>query len=394
MNKKISLSLTISLMALTAAVTFIITLSFSAAQFNAKISDVSRLSEKYQRLDELDAKVREKYYKDVPEDEVLEELLAGYVKGLGDPYSTYYNSDNYQKYEDHNAGVYTGIGITISQMENGDAEIVAVAENGPAAQAGIEAGDYLVAVEGVSVKDDYAEATDRISGENGTAVSITIRKHDSGIEQTLSLTRSKIDETTVTGEMLEHRIGYIRISKFRTVSVEQFSNILNDLIAQGAQAFIFDVRSNGGGMLSALEKMADPLLPEGELAFSYDKEGNASPIIKSDAKQMKMPYAVLVNGGSASAAELFACLMRDYADAVLVGEKTYGKGVMQTTYALSEGAVTLTTATYATGKTPCYHGIGLEPDIVCTPDPESQDDTQLVAAIETLTQQLESKDAA
>ena len=167
------------------------------------------------------------------------------------------------------------------------------------------------------------------------------------------------------------------------MTVSQFENARQDLLKQGAKAFIFDVRNNGGGLLSALEKMVDPLLPEGELAFSYDRDGNASTILTSDSHCEKMPYVILVNGGTASASELFACVLRDYADAVLVGEKTFGKGIMQSTFELSGGGITLTTATYATGKTPCYHEIGLEPDVLALPDPEADKDPQIAAAIET-----------
>ena len=395
MNKKISLSMTISLMALTAALTFILTLSFSQRKFNEKISEVDRLSGKYQLLDELDAKVQEEYYQDVPEDDVISGMLAGYVSGLGDKYSTYRSAEQFAAYEDNNAGVYTGIGISVIRLDSGEAEIVSVTENGSAEKAGIQAGDILVAVEDVLVAENYSDAIALIDGDVGTTVSLRIRKADSGNEQTLSVMRAKIDETTVHYEMLDRHIGYIQITKFRSVSVTQFSNALNDLLGQGAVGFVFDVRNNGGGVLSALEEMVDPLLPEGDLAFAYDKHGNATTILTSDAEQLEIPMVILVNGNSASAAELFACVLRDYAGAELVGEKTFGKGIMQTTFALSSGAVTLTTATYETGITPCYHGIGLEPDVLSVPETDAETDTQLEDAVETLLLQLSaSEDAA
>ncbi len=392
MNKKISLSLTISLLALTAAVTFILTLSFSQKKFNEKISEVDRLSDKYQLLNELDEKVQEAYYQDVPEDDVINGMLSGYISGLGDRYSTYRSASEYAAYEDNNAGVYTGIGISVIQTENGEAEVVSVTENGSAEKAGIEIGDILVAVEDLLLTDHYSEAISMIDGEVGTPVSLRIRKANSGNEQTYSVVRARIDETTVRYEMLDHRIGYIQITKFRSVSVTQFSNALNDLLGQGADGFIFDVRNNGGGVLSALEQMVDPLLPEGDLAFAYDKNGNATTILKSDAEQLEIPIVILVNGNSASASELFACVLRDYAGALLVGEKTFGKGIMQTTFALSSGAVTLTTATYETGITPCYHGIGLEPDVLSVPESDAETDTQLEDAVETMLDRLSASE--
>ena len=381
--KKISVGTVVSLMTLTAAATFVITLSASEKAFNKRITEIDRLADKYQRLDELDAKVRETFYKDVPESDVLEGMLEGYVSGLGDRYSVYRSNEELTAYQDNNSGVYTGIGISIKKTDEGFAEIVDVTPDGPAEKKGIEVGDLLLEVEGISLKASYNEAVDLISGEVGTSVSLRIRKHDSDTEKKISLMRAQIDEVTVQSALLPDQIGYIYIGKFRSVTVSQFENARQDLLKQGAKAFIFDVRNNGGGLLSALERMVDPLLPEGELAFSYDRDGNASTILTSDSHCEQMPYVILVNGGTASASELFACVLRDYADAVLVGEKTFGKGIMQSTFELSGGGITLTTATYATGKTPCYHEIGLEPDVLALPDPEADKDPQIAAAIET-----------
>ena len=380
---KISLGTVITLVTLTAAATFVITLSASEKAFNRKITEIDRLAEKYERLDELDAKVRDVFYKEVPEDDVLEGMLEGYVSGLGDRYSVYRSNEALTAYHDNNSGIYTGIGISIRKTEDGFAEIANVTENGPAEKKGIEVGDILLEVEGISLKASYDEAVDRISGEVGTSVSLLIRKHDSDTEKKITLVRAQIDEITVQSACLPDHIGYIYISKFRSVTVSQFENARQELLKQGVKAFIFDVRNNGGGVLSALERLSDPLLPEGELAFSYDRDGNADTILKSDSHFEQMPYVVLVNGGTASASELFACVLRDYADAVLVGEKTFGKGIMQTTFDLSGGGVTLTTATYATGKTPCYHEIGLEPDVLVVYDENAEKDNQLEAAIES-----------
>ena len=384
MNKKISLSMAVSLMALTAAVTFILTLSFSRKQFNSQITEIDRLSEKYERLDELDALVRKEYYTEIPDDGVTDGMLNGYIQGLGDPYSTFRSASELVSYENNSTGIYSGIGITVRTSEQGEVVIVSVTENGSAQSAGLEAGDTLLYVNNISVKEHPDEALKQFAGDIGSKVNVRVRKVYTTDERDYTVTIMQLSETTVFSEMLEHHIGYISVRKFRTVTVEQFDAALHDLLSRGAKGFIFDVRNNSGGMISALESMADPLLPEGELAFSYNKAGDAETIIRSDAKSLDMPYVVLVNGGTASASELFACLLRDYAGAKLVGEKTYGKGIMQTTYALSSGGVTLTTSTYATGKTPCYHGIGLEPDVLSVPDSESETDTQLADAQKTL----------
>lgn len=394
MSKKVRLGTVCSLMALTAAATFAITLSLSRKQFNEQVTEIDRLSEKYGRLDELDAKVRAEFYKEVPEEDVLDGLLAGYVNGLGDRYSSYRSAEALTDYQDNNAGVYVGIGISILRNEDGYATIVSVNEGGSAEKAGIEAGDLLIEVEGISVKESYAEAIKKINGEVGTSVSLRIRRHSTGKEQKLSVMRAKLDEKTVFSEMCDNNIGYIAITKFRSVTVEQFRAARESLLNEGAKGFIFDVRNNGGGLVSAVEQLADPMLPEGELAFSYDRSGEASPIIKSDKECELMPYAILVNGNTASAAELFACLMRDYSGAVLVGEQTFGKGIMQTTFPLSSGGVTLTTATYSTGKSPCYHEIGLTPDIPAELPEDATEDTQRNAAEEALIKMLAEDNAA
>ena len=371
-------------MALTAAVTFILTLSFTRKAFNDKLTEVDRLSEKYSRLNELDMKVQEEFYKDVPNEDVIDGMLTGYISGLGDPYSVYRSAKELSDYQDNNAGVYTGIGIVIQLQENGDVKVLSVTEGGSAEKAGIEADDLLLSVEGVSVYDDYKGAIDKIAGDVGTSVSLRIKKSKTGKELPLSVKRAQLDEITVTSEMLEDNIGYIRIAKFRSVTSEQFEEARQRLLKEGAKGFIFDVRDNGGGVVAALERLADPILPEGDLAFSYSKNGESNVILKSDKNYEAMPYVVLVNGKTASASELFACVLRDYADAVIVGEKTFGKGIMQTTFPLSSGGVTLTTATYKTGKSECYHGIGLEPDVLSELDEDAETDTQLDDAIKTI----------
>ena len=295
------------------------------------------------------------------------------------------SAQGYTENQDQTAGVYTGIGITVTQSEHNEISVVEVAEDGPADKAGIVPNDCIVMVDDLRVSDDYNAASSAIAGEAGTYVKLQIRGAGSDVLRTISVKRAVIDEKTVTYKMLENHIGYIRITKFRSVSVSQFENALSDLQGKGAVGFIFDVRNNGGGLLSALEQMADPLLPEGEIAYATYKDGHRDVILKSDAKMLDMPYVILVNENTASASELFACALRDYAGAVLVGEKTFGKGIMQTTFPLSDGSgVTLTVATYETGKTPCYHEIGLAPDVPSVLDTETEDDSQLADAIKTM----------
>ncbi len=389
MNRKVSLSFTLSLAALVAAITFILTMAASMKIFNQKISEVDRLAEKYQRLEQLDAEVRNYYYTDIDENEIMNGILKGYVNGLGDPYSEYLTPEELSADHTENAGQYVGIGITVTQNENQEIEIIEVFDGGGAQDCGILPGDVILQVEDILASENYDGALDAITGEEGTSVKLTLRRPDQ-TEFTVSVERRKVDENTIYYEMLENGMGYIRIKKFRTVTVKQFQDALSNLRTDGAKGFIFDVRNNGGGMLDALEKILDPLLPEGDIAFSYDKNGNASPILQSDSEQLQLPFVVLTNQNTASAAELFACSLRDYADAILVGEKTFGKGIMQSTFSLSDGGgLTITTATYATGETECYHGIGITPDVLSIYDPQSDTDSQLEDAKDALRDQMQ-----
>jgi len=394
MKKQISLSTAIAIAVLTATVTFILTLIFSRVVFHRELAQIEKLGDKFERLNELDETVEREFYTDIPEDDVIDGMLAGYISGLGDQYSVYRSEKELSAYHDTTAGIYTGIGISVQMQDDKRILITSVTEGGSAEQAGIQAGDYLLEVEGIDASEHYEDAINAVKGEADTYVQLRIKKGDSGIEQSLSVKRAHIDEITVYSEMLENQIGYIRISKFRTVSAEQFESARQELLDQGAKGFIFDVRNNGGGVLSALEKMVDPMLPEGDLAFAYDKAGNATTILHSDKNEMQMPYIVLVNGSSASASELFACVMRDYAGAKLVGTQTFGKGIMQTTFQLSGGGVTLTTATYATGKTPCYHGVGLTPDIISELAEDAKEDTQLQDALAEMNKMTAANAAA
>ena len=272
MKKQISLGLAFSLIALTASVTFILTLSFSRTVFHKELSELEQMADKYDRLKELDQTVQREFYTDVPEDDVIDGMLAGYISGLGDQYSVYRSEKELTAYHDTTAGVYVGIGITVQKQDDNSILITSVTEGGSAEKAGIKAGDFLLEVEGINATEHYEEAVKAVAGEVDTYVSLRIKRGDTGIEQSLSVKRAHLDEITVHSKMLDNQIGYIRISKFRTVTAEQFETARKELLNEGAKGFIFDVRSNGGGVLSALEKMVDPILPEGELAFAYNKK--------------------------------------------------------------------------------------------------------------------------
>ncbi|MBR3631238.1 MAG: S41 family peptidase, partial [Oscillospiraceae bacterium] len=340
----------------------------------------------------LDAVVREKFYtKDIDEEQLMDGILKGYVAGLGDPYSKYLSAQEYEALMTKEAGQSSGIGISVILDEDGNILIKKVEDDAPAQEAGLEPGDVITAVNGESVKEvGYEVAVENIRGEEGTDVQLTFLRN--GLERKINVTRRSYDVSTVSYQMLDGQIGYIRITNFRDNTPEQFQEALDSLLGSGARYLLFDVRGNGGGLLKALEKMLDPLLPEGVIATATYQDGKTETVVYSDAAEIDLPMAVLVNGGTASAAELFSASLRDFGKARLVGTNTYGKGVMQVSSRLEDGGgLTLTVATYQTTLSDCYQGVGLKPDVEVEAgeeaDPDAVDretDPQLAAAIDML----------
>ncbi len=372
--KKINLLTSAGITALLCAVTFTGTVFFMQHQFR-------KTESKFQRLQDLDNYIQKNFYTYPDETALMDSMLKGYVEGLNDRYSQYLTAEEYDALMTKESGRSVGIGVTVFQNEAGFPEIMEVQENSPAEEAGLANGDIIIAADAQNVSDiGYLEAINKIRGEEGTSVNLRIKRQDDS-EQDFTIIRRTFDLVTVQSEMLENHIGYLKITSFRENTADQFDKKLNALLNQGADALIFDVRDNGGGLLSALEKMLDPLLPEGEIATAAYHGGVTETIMTSDSNELVMPMAVLVNGNSASAAELFSASLRDFRQAKLVGTQTFGKGVMQVTTRMPDGGgLTLTVATYQTSVSECYHGIGLTPDLIIE-DTGDGTDPQLNAAI-------------
>lgn len=344
------------------------------------------------RLAELSEYVDENYYQETDEDTLMDGALKGYVAGLGDPYSVFLTEDEYGGWKEKESGTAVGIGVTVQSAEEG-LYIVEVTSGSPAETAGIQAGDTITAVDGELVTDlGYNEAVAHVKGEIGTDVVLTVQRE--GEELEITVTRGEIVTISAEGQMLDENIGYVHISAFRENTFDQYSKVLNELLEAGAEGIIFDVRNNGGGLLSALEDVLDPLLPEGNIAIASYGDGTVKTIVESDSEELDIPMIVLVNGGTASAGELFAASLRDFGKASLVGETTFGKGIMQDTRTVAGGAVTLTVAAYQTVKGECYHEIGVTPDteiilpeeyVVDFKNPDTKGDVQLAEAYETIT---------
>lgn len=346
----------------------------------------SRLGETSKLL-ELEDYINENYYTDADNESAAVGALKGYVTGLGDPYSQYRTAEEYNSWQEKESGTMVGIGVTVQADDKG-LYITDVEEGYPADKSGLKSGDIITAVEGENViETGYDKAVESVKGEEGTIVSLTILRKDK--EMNINVLRSEINIATAKGYMLENDIGYIRISAFRQNTDEQFLEALSQLTSKGAKGIIFDLRDNGGGMLSALQNILDPLLPEGNIATANYGNGEVKNIVVSKKGELDLPMAVLVNENTASAAELFSASLSDFGKAVLVGKNTFGKGVMQNTTEVAGGALTLTVATYQTVRGECYHGKGIAPDYdVTLPDdyavnydrPDTEKDLQLAQA--------------
>lgn len=387
MNKKISLGLAISLIAIASAVTFILTSFFSLQSFNKKVVDVNEKSKKYNSLQLLDTFIRDNYYGDINEAELNDGILKGYVEGLGDPYSRYLSEEEYIDEQSENAGEIIGLGLTLAEDESGYIRIDQVLENSPAAEVGIVAGDVITHIDGTDVTETgFDNAVETLKGSEGTSVKLTVR-HD-GVDTDYDFTRRSIEVTSVTGNLIDGYIGYIKIDGFKENTSEQFVEILQRLTSNGAKALVFDLRDNPGGLVTSLEECLDPLLPEGKIAEADYRDGHSETLVYSDSSELDLPMVVIVNGDTASAAELFAASLRDFGKAKLIGEQTYGKGVMQSTTEFeSGGAVVLTVAEYRTVKSKCYDGVGLAPDYPIQNEDESVD-SQLEKAFDIVDMEL------
>lgn len=384
MNKKISLGLAISLIAIASAVTFILTSFFSLQSFNNMVKDVNEKAKKYGSLQTLDGFVREHYYGDIDEDNLSDGILKGYVSGLGDKYSRYLTPEEYQEEVSSESGKLVGLGLTLTQDESGYIRIVEIMADSPVSDAGVHAGDIITSVEGNDVLIEGFDASiDALMGQEGTSITLTIRRD--GIDKDYVFTRRSMEVKSVEGEMLKGYIGYIKITGFKQNTSEQFISELEKLRSNGAKGFVFDVRDNPGGLVTSLEECVDPLLPEGVIATSEYLDGHSDTLVYSDESEIDLPMVVIVNKKTASAGELFAASLKDFGKAQLVGTQTYGKGVMQETSRFDDGsAVVLTVAKYKTANSECYDGVGITPEVIIDDDAETEADEQLEKAIETV----------
>ncbi len=402
MKRKLPFSACLVLMLITALLTYQVVTVADEAKYNKIIGEFTFSPADDPKLDEIKKIVESDYVNEIDEEYLTTSLVYGYVFGLKDPHAAYYTKEQYTEKISELNGNLTGIGIRVflQELDEETDQIVIfeVMEGSPAEGAGIKAGDIIYSVDGVLYSElGYEETVNRIIGDAGTSVTFEVMRNKRVKEFTIErklfesqLVSYKISDTNAN-------VGYIRIYEFGTSAVAQFKRAVESLKTQGATKLVFDVRNNPGGELTTITSILDYLLPEGPIITMTDKSGE-STVYSSDKNEVALPMAVLANGSTASAAELFTASLVDYDKAIFVGNKTYGKGTVQTTYELSDkSAVKFSTQHYLPPSGISFDGIGLYPtegyDITLSEEEQrnfyllsEEEDPQLMAAINYLIQ--------
>lgn len=372
--------------------------SFGIAQY--AIGKISRkneesISEKYSSDDKMsliNGLVESYYTGDVDDEDLKEGIYKGYIEALGDPYSVYYDEEETKSLMESTSGEYSGVGAVLSQeKETGIITVVQVYDGSPAEKAGIQANDLIYKVNDEEVTGiELSKVVSNIRGEEGTTVDITVLRGEDMEEVSVTATRRVIEVETVEYEMKQDHTGYIRVTEFDSITYEQYKEALESLEKQGVERLVVDLRSNPGGNLDTVVDILDLMLPEGTVVSMKDKQGKETVFDSDEENQFEKPVAVLVNGYSASASEIFAGAMQDYKQGTIVGTQTYGKGVVQKLFDLKDGTcLKLTIAEYFTPSGRSINGEGVTPDVVVEYEPDEQNpeyDNQLQKAIEVVSQ--------
>ncbi len=350
------------------------------------VSSPSDLSS-YKKITEIVSIIEKNYMGDIDEELMADYMYLGLVSGLDDKYSTYYTKEEYEQITTKQQGNYTGIGVTISvRTDDGAIEILEVTEDGPADEAGVLAGDVILAVNGKEVSGmTSSEVSSIISGAESDDIVLKLYREDTDEELEITVTRGLIESVIVWGGVINDNIGYIAIDSFTAVTATQFTQLLEELYEYDIEGLILDLRDNSGGLVSAACDMLREFIPEGVLVYTEDKNGSRSEYTSESGNEIELPVVVIVNEYTASASEIMVGALQDYGVAVVVGAQTFGKGIIQDVFKLSDGSVIrLTVSHYYTPNGNNIHGVGVTPDIEVEYNTDDGTDSQLEAAIEAL----------
>ena len=368
MSKKISLGVAATIAIIAMAVTFSLTMVVSMKMFNTTVSSVKNKEHQYNKLSEIDRFVRAGEYFTIDEDTLNDRLAAGYMNGINDKYAVYYTAKEYSEKQSVEKGTLTGIGVAVvNDTSSGYARIIRLYDNSPAAEAGMQVGGFITAINDESTRNitSTARLTSKLLGEEGTTTTITYLTPDRQ-EQQLNLVHSNYKTPSIyTHQMVADTCGYIRIDAFTSGTASEFKAAVDELLQQGANSLVFDLRDNTGENLNAALVAADYCVPSGEIAKQQDRDGNVTVLRMSDETEINVPIVCLVNGSTAGSAELFANALRKMAGATLVGTKTAGKGVvLSDAQSFSDGsAAYITVGLLLDNEDQTWNEEGLRPDI-------------------------------
>ena len=368
MSKKISLGVAATIAIIAMAVTFSLTMVVSMKMFNTTVSSVKNKERQYNKLSEIDRCVRAGEYFTIDEDTLNDRLAAGYMNGINDKYAVYYTAKEYSEKQSVEKGTLTGIGVAVvNDTSSGYARIIRLYDNSPAAEAGMQVGGFITAINDESTRNitSTARLTSKLLGEEGTTTTITYLTPDRQ-EQQLNLVHSNYKTPSIyTCQMVADTCGYIRIDAFTSGTASEFKAAVDELLQQGANSLVFDLRDNTGENLNAALVAADYCVPSGEIAKQQDRDGNVTVLRMSDETEINVPIVCLVNVSTAGSAELFANALRKMAGATLVGTKTAGKGVvLSDAQSFSDGsAAYITVGLLLDNEDQTWNEEGLRPDI-------------------------------
>ena len=368
MSKKISLGVAATIAIIAMAVTFSLTMVVSMKMFNTTVSSVKNKERQYNKLSEIDRFVRAGEYFTIDEDTLNDRLAAGYMNGINDKYAVYYTAKEYSEKQSVEKGTLTGIGVAVvNDTSSGYARIIRLYDNSPAAEDGMQVGGFITAINDESTRNitSTARLTSKLLGEEGTTTTITYLTPDRQ-EQQLNLVHSNYKTPSIyTRQMVADTCGYIRIDAFTSGTASEFKAAVDELLQQGANSLVFDLRDNTGENLNAALVAADYCVPSGEIAKQQDRDGNVTVLRMSDETEIDVPIVCLVNGSTAGSAELFANALRKMAGATLVGTKTAGKGVvLSDAQSFSDGsAAYITVGLLLDNEDQTWNEEGLRPDI-------------------------------
>lgn len=368
MSKKISLGVAATIAIIAMAVTFSLTMVVSMKMFNTTVSSVKNKERQYNKLSEIDRFVRAGEYFTIDEDTLDDRLAAGYMNGINDKYAVYYTAKEYSEKQSVEKGTLTGIGVAVvNDTSSGYARIIRLYDNSPAAEAGMQVGGFITAINDESTRNitSTARLTSKLLGEEGTTTTITYLTPDRQ-EQQLNLVHSNYKTPSIyTRQMVADTCGYIRIDAFTSGTASEFKAAVDELLQQGANSLVFDLRDNTGENLNAALVATDYCVSSGEIAKQQDRDGNVTVLRMSDETEINVPIVCLVNGSTAGSAELFANALRKMAGATLVGTKTAGKGVvLSDAQSFSDGsAAYITVGLLLDNEDQTWNEEGLRPDI-------------------------------